>query len=137
MAYVIQLAQEICINTTDNFDTIKNHCKVYSLELIGLLFGMLIISTAEPLAFVSQVLRAIRLRRIVDAQQSYFNEATRPTELIARFQESNLMKIQLIVVGIITIAYMVAAVCLYFANDLYMLPSYDSTSYSFYSTSIN
>lgn len=67
MAYVIQMAQEICINQTDKIDTFTHHCKIYSLELLGLLFGMLIISTAEPLAFVSQVLRAIRLRRIIDA----------------------------------------------------------------------
>ena len=66
--FVIQLSQEVCINTTDNFDTIQNRCKYEYLELFGLLFGFLIISTAEPLAFVSQVLRAIRLRRIIDAQ---------------------------------------------------------------------
>lgn len=66
--YVIQLSQEVCINNTDNFDTIKNRCKYDWLELFGLLFGVLIISTSEPLAFVSQVLRAIRLRRIIDAQ---------------------------------------------------------------------
>lgn len=137
MAYVIQMAQEICINQTDNIDTFTHHCKIYSLELLGLLFGMLIISTAEPLAFVSQVLRAIRLRRIIDAQQSYFNEQTRPTELIARFQEKNLMKIQAIVVGFVTLAYLVLAVVLYFANNLFMLPSYDSSSYSFYSKSVD
>ena len=47
------------------------------------------------------------------------------------------MKIQAVVVGIATIAYIVAAIVLYFANQLYMLPSYDSSSYSFYSTSVD
>lgn len=47
------------------------------------------------------------------------------------------MKIQAIVVGVVTIAYIVTAVVLYFANNLFMLPSYDSSSYSFYSTSVD
>ena len=60
--------QEICVNLNGvNYDTISNHCKYFGLEIVALLFGFLIISTTEPLAFVSQILRAIRLRRIIDA----------------------------------------------------------------------
>jgi hypothetical protein len=135
--YVVQLANELCINSKDNFDTLTSHCKYFSLEVIGLLFGFLIISTCEPLTFVSQVLRAIRLRRIIDAQQSYFNEQTRPTELIARFQEKRLMRIMMIAVAIVTLLYIAAGVGLYFANHFYVLPSYDSASYAFYSKTVD
>jgi len=79
MIFVIQLSQELCINKTDHFDTKQDRCELWFLEYVGLLFGFLIVSTAEPLAFVSQVLRAIRLRRIIDAQQAYVDEQTRPT----------------------------------------------------------
>jgi len=137
MIYVIQLGQEVCINKTDNFDTIKNHCKYYGLELVGLLFGFLIISTAEPIAFVAQILRAIRLRRIIDAQQSYFNERTRPTELIARFQEPRLKKILAICIGIVSVIYVGAGLVLFFSDHLYWMPSFDASSYSFYTQSLD
>ena len=78
------------------------------------------------------MLRAIRLRRIIDAQQVYVDEQTRPTELIKRFQEVNLMRIVTICVTIVSVLYVAAGVGLYFGNVLYVLPSYDFTSYSYY-----
>ena len=78
------------------------------------------------------MLRAIRLRRIIDAQQVYVDEQTRPTELIKRFQEVNLMRIVTICVTIVSVLYVAAGVGLYFGNVLYVLPSYDFSSYSYY-----
>lgn len=135
------MAQEICINQNGyNFDSVHNHCSGggYILELAGLLFGFLIISFAEPIAFVAQILRAIRLKRIIDAQQSYFNQETRPSDLIARFQESRLLKTLVISIAIVSLVYIGAAVVLYFENHLYLMPSYDASSYSYYTnTTIN
>ena len=58
---VIQLSEEKCVNTQTNI------CKFGVLEMFALCFGYIMIAFTEPLAIISYVLRAFRLRRIYDA----------------------------------------------------------------------
>ena len=54
MIYIVQLSQEVCINKNGGgFDSWRDPCDQFGLELFGLICGFLIISTAEPMVFVS------------------------------------------------------------------------------------
>ena len=91
----------------------------------------MLIGFTEPLAIISYVLRAFRLRRIYDAQLTYFREERKPVELIERFRETRLIIVTAFTVGVITIIYLITALCLMFipadgVSKLWLLPSIDS-----------
>ena len=65
--FIVQLSQELCVNKEGTFDTSAYRCKFKGLEIFGLIFGFLIIGACEPLSLISQILRAVRLRKIIDA----------------------------------------------------------------------
>ena len=64
---VIQLSEEQCVNLAKNDTDLPTICNWHILEVFGIIFGYVIIGCAEPLAIISYVLRAFRLRRIYDA----------------------------------------------------------------------
>ena len=68
---VIQLSQEKCINS-GNEDIVGGVCKWKVLEVFSLMFGYIILGFTEPLALISYILRAFRLKHIYDAQLLYF-----------------------------------------------------------------
>ena len=72
------------------------------------------IGFSEPLAIISYVLRAFRLRRIYDAQLKYFREERKPVELIERFKETRLIIVTAVSVGAITVLYLIVALCMMF-----------------------
>lgn len=89
------------------------------------------IGFTEPLSIISYVLRAFRLRRIFDAQETYLKEDRKPVELIEKFKENRLIKIVAMSVGIITALYLISAILLAFlpnSSMLNLLPSVDTSS---------
>ena len=112
---------------------VKGVCKWKVLELFSLVFGYIILGFTEPLALISYILRAFRLKNIYNAQLIYFREERKPVELIERFKEGRLIKITAISVGTITIVYLFTAVILSFApsggSKLFYLPSLDTASF--------
>ena len=80
MVAVIQIEQESCVNSKDGKEI--DSCEHYGLQVTALLFGFLVMCMAEPLAVSSYILRAVRLKKIFDAQQEYFHEGLKPTALI-------------------------------------------------------
>ena len=69
---VIQVAEEQCINLTDVTKSGEDLCAHNILLVVSLCLGYMMIGFTEPLAIVAYVLRAFRLRRIFDAQITYF-----------------------------------------------------------------
>ena len=103
------------------------------LYTASIALGFIVIGFTEPLAIISYVLRAFRLRRIYDAQLTYFREERKPVEMIEKFRELRLIKVVAISVGAIAIAYILIAVCFAFIpdeNHLYLLPSIDTASFT-------
>ena len=74
------MEQELCVNSEEGKEV--DSCVHYGLQITALLFGFLVMCMAEPLAISSYVLRAIRLKKIFDAQQVYFHEGRMPIHLI-------------------------------------------------------
>ena len=132
MLAIVQIEQEICVNSEDGKEI--ESCTHYGLQVTSLLFGFLVICLAEPLALSSYVLRAIRLKKIFDAQQVYFHEGRKPTDLIDKFREARLLIRTLLVTVIITLLYLIVALILNYAPSgrsyLYVLPSMNTSSYS-------
>ena len=84
---------------------------------ISLSLGYMTIGFTEPLAIVAYVLRAFRLRRIFDAQLTYFKTEKKPTELIENFKEIRLIKILVVTVGIFSVLYLSSALALLYIPD--------------------
>ena len=109
--------------------------------MFALCLGYIMIAFTEPLAIISYVLRAFRLRRIYDAQVKYFKEDRKPTELFEKFKEHRLITVTAIAVGTLTITYCIVAICLIFVPDdkskLYLLPSVDTDSFAFGTANYN
>jgi len=82
--------------------------------VFSLSFGYILIGFTEPLAIISYVLRAFRLRKIYDAQLTYFREERKPVELIEKFKEARLIMITAASVGVLTVLYLITAICLMF-----------------------
>ena len=72
------------------------------------------IGFTEPLAVISYVLRAFRLRRIYDAQLKYFREERKPVELIEKFKETRLIVVTAVTVSSLTVLYLIVALCMMF-----------------------
>ena len=128
---IIQLQEETCVNVEDPTDV--PICYKGILYTASIALGFIVIGFTEPLAIISYVLRAFRLRRIYDAQLTYFREERKPVEMIEKFRELRLIKIVAISVGVIAIVYLLIAVCFAFIpdeNHLYLLPSIDTASFT-------
>ena len=110
---VIQLSEEKCVNIDEESGGFV--CDYHILEVFSLSFGYILIGFTEPLAIISYVLRAFRLRRIYDAQLKYFREERKPVELIEQFKEMRLIIVTAVSVGALTIVYLIVALCLMFA----------------------
>ena len=109
---VIQLSEEKCVNQTSESEGFV--CDYHILEVFSLSFGYILIGFTEPLAIISYVLRAFRLRRIFDAQLKYFREERKPVELIEKFKETRLIIVTAVSVGALTVVYLVVALCMMF-----------------------
>ena len=107
---VIQLSEEMCVNTQSSDDSFV--CDYHVLEVFSLSFGYILIGFTEPLAIISYVLRAFRLRRIYDAQLTYFREERKPVELIEKFREARLIMVTAVSVATLTVIYLIVALCL-------------------------
>lgn len=130
---VIQISEELCVNAGNIEDS--GVCSYGILEVLAISFGYILIGFTEPLAIVSYVLRAFRLRSIYDAQLTYFREERKPVEMIEKFREMRLIKITALSVGPITITYLILALLLAFVPTgqtslLYLLPSVDTSSFA-------
>ena len=68
----VQLSEEKCVNKTQANQS--NVCNYDILQWIAVTLGYMTVAFSEPLAVISYVLRAFRLRRIFDAQIKYFKE---------------------------------------------------------------
>ena len=109
---VIQLSEEKCVNQKSGTEGFV--CDYHILEVFSLSFGYILIGFTEPLAIISYVLRAFRLRRIYDAQLKYFREERKPAELIEKFKETRLIVVTAVSVGVLTVLYLVVALCMMF-----------------------
>ena len=109
-------------------------CVSYGLQVVALLCGFLVLCIGEPLALVSYVLRAVRLRKIFDAQQVYFYEERKPIDLIEKFKEKRLVFLTCLITGTTTLVFLTVAICLnYFPSErslLFLLPSMNTSSFS-------
>ena len=65
---VVQVTEEKCINK----EKVSEICDHNILLVVSLCLGYMMIGFTEPLAIVAYVLRAWRIRRIFDAQLTYF-----------------------------------------------------------------
>lgn len=65
---VVQVTEEKCINV----EKVSEICDHNILLVVSLCLGYMMIGFTEPLAIVAYVLRAWRIRRIFDAQLTYF-----------------------------------------------------------------
>lgn len=127
----IQLSEEECVNSGEGDDSFV--CELHVLEIFSLSFGYILIGFTEPLAIISYVLRAFRLRSIYDAQLTYFREERKPVELIEKFKEARLIMITAVSVAALTVLYLITALCLMFIpehSNLYKLPSIDTASFA-------
>ena len=129
---VVQYEQEICVNSLDEKDF--QQCVSYGLQVVALLCGFLVLCIGEPLTLVSYVLRAVRLRKIFDAQQVYFYEERKPIDLIEKFKEKRLVFLTCLITGTTTLVFLTVAICLnYFPSErslLFLLPSMNTSSFS-------
>jgi hypothetical protein len=70
--------------------------------------GYLLVCFAEPLLLLSFMFRFVRIRKIFDAQQIYFEHGVRPSEMIQRYSEKRLSIVLILIVAVSTTAYLVA-----------------------------
>lgn len=100
--------------------------------MFGSILGYTLISFSEPLAVIAYLLRAIRLRKVFDAQQLYYENQIKPAKLIAQFKEEKLMKLVVIVLSALAMVYTIVLVMLWFIPDVsltYLLPSIDTSDF--------
>jgi hypothetical protein len=69
--------------------------------------GLLLVCFSEPLILLSYSARFLRVRRIFDAQNIYFNQGIRPSDMIKRYSEPTLTMLVLTILAVITGFYMI------------------------------
>lgn len=82
---------------------------------------------SEPLLIISYSLRFLRIKKIFEAQQDYFDTGVRPAEMIKSFREWRLANICVMSVGIYATVYMVVGLTTWGSLDGYgygVLPSF-------------
>lgn len=129
----MQLSEEKCVNENGTQDS-DGICTWSILEIFAMIFGYVVVGFTQPLSFIAYVLRAFRLRRIFDAQLTYFKEDRKPVELIEKFRENRLIMITALSVGVVTIIYLTTALLLVYVPEgeksmLYLLPTIDTASF--------
>jgi len=85
----MQIGTEVCVKK-------ENTCKDSAWGNLVIWLGIIVLSFLEPLAIMAQLMRSLRLRKIFDAQEIFKNEDKRPTEMINRYAEWNLIRNSLI-----------------------------------------
>ena len=97
-----------------------------TLTNVSKVAGYLLVCFAEPLLIVSYTLRFLRIKRIFDAQQEYFDKGVLPKEMIHNYHEDLLAKYAVVIIGVFAVVYMGVGVSLWAANvaDYGILPSY-------------
>ena len=74
------------------------------------------------------------MRRIYDAQLIYFTSEIKPTRMIEKFREKRLIALTTVIVSLLTVAYLILALCLNYVPDeyskLYLLPTIDTQAFS-------
>ena len=88
--------------------------------------GLLIVCFSEPLLIVSYSLRFVRIHRIFDAQEKYFQTGARPSAMIKRYSDPILAVSALTVVSVLATVYTVLAIVVWdFGSNGYgYLPTY-------------
>jgi len=88
--------------------------------------GYLLVSFAEPMCIISYLVRFLRIKKIFDAQQEYFEKGVRPTALIQQFSELRLIMYVVLGCSFFCLAYMATALGTWLTeNGQYgLLPTY-------------
>jgi len=93
---------------------------------IAKIAGYFLVCFAEPMLIVSYTLRFLRIKRIFDAQQKYFETGLRPSEMIKKYSEKRLTIIAVSVISVVALIYMAIGIVSWALNaaDYGILPSY-------------
>lgn len=83
---------------------------------------------SEPLILISYCLRFVRVKKIFEAQQIYFEEKIKPTEIINKYSERRLLLITIFSISALTITYIIIAIIPWFVaqstNGYGVLPTF-------------
>lgn len=86
--------------------------------------GLLLVCLSEPFMLLSFLLRFIRIRKIFDAQQIYFEKSVRPSEMIQSYSERRLILILCASIGIFAGLYLATALIDWKVNVYGIIPTF-------------
>lgn len=81
---------------------------------------------SEPLLIISYSLRFLRIKKIFDAQQEYFDSGVRPAEMIKSYREWRLANICVMSISVYSAVYMIVGLSTWGSgsNGYGLLPSF-------------